>query len=227
MQPKRAGCPGDSDAPMVARSKPGDEPPARGLGDLVSALFESWRRMLGLSARSVREQAGEAVRFAEDVVGEVSQTTPGLPANSARRASATLIAAGLLTLATGIVGTVLIGRGDLRNSVASAGLMALWCLARVALMSLAVDAKTPSERDAIVRAWAIGLLPYAIAFTPPLQGIAWTVSAALAFLTLRNRGLTRRAVTHALAWGYGSQVLALVAAWVVRNAFVAGAAISG
>ncbi|MDH4139473.1 MAG: hypothetical protein OEV43_02765 [Coriobacteriia bacterium] len=208
---------------MLARK---DAPAERDRTTLISRaageVFALWRHALGRGAHLVREGAESTASLAKRY-GQNVRTSLLEPTAAETEPTKPLVLVGTTALAIGIVGTVFIGRDALGQAVASAAVMALWCTARLALMTIAAEAKTLADRRAVTRAWALGLLPYVFAVSPLLQFAAWLLSIGLAFRTLEAGRFRRRRVVWCLAWGYGSQALAVVAAWLTRNAFIAGA----
>jgi hypothetical protein len=125
--------------------------------------------------------------------------------------------AGVAASAVGVGGIALAGvlrSTDARTVASSAILFVVWALARYALLRLTVPRTLDARQTSAL--WGLGTLPFALAWTPLLDGVALAAGALLAYRALRgaHTAPTRAAIVVLVA--FGSQLLVTVASWVVR-----------
>ena len=80
-----------------------------------------------------------------------------------------------------------------------------------------------SARDgsAVLGATSAGLIAYVFAVTPELRVVAWTASAAITWLALRELGDAKQQATRTVAIAWGAQALVVVGSWLARSAVMA------
>lgn len=194
----------------------------------MAALFRWWRAALG---RALSEAGSAAERLRESrelphagrVVTAYLRSPEGAIASADQREGTVLTALGLAAACTGSAVTAFVAaRGG--ASAASAALAALaplgWAVARLALFE-ALDRQADLGSSRRLRtAWAAALLPLGLAWTPILRAIAFLVSVPLTYAGLLGASIVPRRARILCALGFGAEVLAAAAIWVVANGLV-------
>lgn len=111
--------------------------------------------------------------------------------------------------------------GPARSGALVAGIAAvLWAVARFAIVMAKVQ--TLARDTAAVRgAFAVGLIPFALAVSPALALVAWAASGAITWWLLVRLGERRDRAIVAVGFAWGAQAAIYVVGWLVRNALVA------
>lgn len=127
------------------------------------------------------------------------------------------IIAGLLAPVLGGVARVALADEGTRAAAAwAAATDVAWAGGRLAIMAWAGRLRGRAPWGA----WALGLIPFAVAVTPLLAAIAWAASGVLTWWTLRIAGRDTISARRMIAAAWGTQAAVAVIAWIAVNAWV-------
>ena len=97
----------------------------------------------------------------------------------------------------------------------------MWMVIRWFGVRWAAPGVVAEDSAALRGAFALGLLPYSLAFTPELRLVAWIAAGAITGLILLRIGRERREVSRAIGFAWGIQALVVLGGWLARNAYFA------
>lgn len=133
-----------------------------------------------------------------------------------------VIALGLAALALGAGLTIALAPATVTRDAAIVAAVEglVWAGMRWVLMRL-LGKGVSRERRALLGAWSLGLVPYAVAFTGTLRVIAWTISAGLTWYALRTQGDDRREAGRTVGIAWGAQAVVVTLSWLARIGVIA------
>jgi len=167
-------------------------------------------------------------RFVYSIAPPSTRAHPGPAAASPRPAEvpwperAWVLPVAVASLLIGAIGAVAIApAGEARKlAVAASVASCLYAPLRLVLLRLAASRPVRDPR-AITAAWAVGLVVYAIGFTPALRLLAWAASGLLTWYALQRLGTARREASVLVSVAWGTQAGVVVLSWIARNAYLA------
>jgi hypothetical protein len=127
-----------------------------------------------------------------------------------------MVALAALALGIGAVGSALANPAGILAGALSAAVASAWVIARYPVMRMVYQPGDGFASEQLARSWAMGVLPYLLALTPPLRFLAWLVGAAFAYRTLAATGFRRRAA-RTVAAGFGIEAAVFAILVVYRN----------
>lgn len=199
---------------MVPRS-PHQRPRTGGIRYVVRNSFKLWRRLLTTVISRARRSSAP-IRHSTTVALRAIISPPAEPGRRGGIAPRQAVALAALALGIGTVGSVLANPAGILAGALSAAVASAWVIARYPVMRVVYQPADGSASEQLTLSWAIGVLPYLFAFTPPLRFLAWLVGAALAYRTLAATGLHRRAA-RTVAAGFGIEAAVFAILVVYRN----------
>jgi len=197
---------------MVAR-EPGTQRRRPSNTNALVALAETWRSWLSGAVRSSRLLETRAA------------DRGGRPAWFERGWVPVL---GIVCFAVGAAGAVLIAPAGHARTIAAVTVVegAVWAGARGLLMRVA--GRGPSARGrTLLRAWAFGLVPFAVAVIPALRAAAWVASAAVTWFGLVRGGDRPHNAARTVGIAWGTQAAVVVISRLASAGVVALLAIRG
>lgn len=192
---------------MVARKEDADRPESGPTEDLFPRVFTTWRALLTRLGRDVAAflRPTEPTRARRQaLLGELSPFLAG---------GASVVGGPLLGVALAAASG---GQGSAWFALAST---LAWAFGRLLLLELALPHRLSRRR--VLRPWAWGLIPYAIALTPVLTLVAWLLSAGLTGWLFTREGLHRNEAVRGVGTAWGAQALFAGIAWLIVNGWVA------
>lgn len=199
-----------------------------GLARFADGLWRRWRSLvarLAPAARAVARVLAPAVLAVARAARSVRAVRD--PRSSAAAASrpeaAALAGAGAFAFAAGAAARIAIAAA-LREPLASVAVAvvtsACWALGRRVVFAVLRRQEPRGPASGVTAAWAIGLLPYAVAVRGPLVAVAFAASAVLTFRGLEGAFGDRRRALALCALTYGAEAVGGLTAWVVVNGLV-------
>jgi hypothetical protein len=197
---------------MVARALHGTSRRRR-RGGRVGRAVQWWRTVL---STAIIIGAGKT----RAMLARVAERRPTEALRDLRRLP--ILWVGLAALGVGVTVSVAVAvPGPPRTLALLAGATSIaWAGVRWLVLLLAADRLGQDDVRAVRGAFSVGLIAYALAFSPTMQFAAWTVAGVATAFVLWRLGTDRRAALGAVGVAWGVQALGVAAIWLARNAYV-------
>lgn len=213
---------------MVARDRGRTPRGSSSFAATLRGLFDGWRRLLFRPFASAGSNVIQVLKPLIPRAGDVPLAVrSGVhEADHARR----LLAAGFLAFAVGAAFSILLASQTGRPSVAmlESVVWLAWLGARLVVMRLIADPQSTPESASITGAWAVGLLPFALAveyYTSVLLG--WLASLLLAWRVASSGPIGRDRSTRAILAALALETGVVIGLAALRNIASIGMLLGG